>query len=248
MRMTQASIHQNAVSAIGLIERNEHMLSDRQRREGAKRTHAGDGRPLEPFRWWHLLSGRKLLLLPLVHADGSRAGYVVDVRVSGKQARENDMNLSDGMVHLYLDGRHHAASPLPAVMPVEGGVIEVSTGSAGLRRAQYLPDGAAAQRLIPHPKTAIGRRLRFDRDHPALSRLLGAISIVVLVVGVGVNGVQLLEVLSGIPPVAEHFGHFDSPLDLPLWLNIALGFGAGLAATERALRLKFHWLLDAFGT
>ncbi|MGP9501936.1 hypothetical protein ACT3TS_06945 [Specibacter sp. AOP5-B1-6] len=224
------------------------MLSDRQRREGAKRTHAGDGRPLEPFRWWHLLSGRKLLLLPLVHADGSRAGYVVDVRVSGKQARENDMNLSDGMVHLYLDGRHHAASPLPAVMPVEGGVIEVSLGSAGLRRAQYLPDGAAAQRLIPHPKTAIGRRLRFDRDHPALSRLLGAISIVVLVVGVGVNGVQLLEVLSGIPPVAEHFGHFDSPLDLPLWLNIALGFGAGLAATERALRLKFHWLLDAFGT
>ncbi|WP_439256213.1 hypothetical protein [Microbacterium sp. A94] len=224
------------------------MLSDHQRREGAKRTHAGDGRPLEPFRWWHLLSGRKLLRLPLTYSDGSRIDYVVDVRTSGKQGRDDDRDLYDGMAHLYLDGRHHAASPLPAVMPVEGGVIEVSLGSAGLRRAHYVPDGAAAQLLIPHPKTAIGRRLRFDRDHPALSRLLGAISVVVLVVGVGVNGVQLLEVLSEIPPVAERFGHFHSPVDLPLWQNIALGFAAGLAATERALRLKFHWLLDAFGT
>lgn len=224
------------------------MLSDRQRRKGAEDTRAGDGRPLEPFRWWQLLTGRKLLRLPLTYADGSRIDYVVDVRTSGTQARDDELDLYEGMVHLYLDGRHHAASPLPAVMPVEGGVIEVSLGSAGLRRAHYLPDGGTAQRLIPHPKTAIGRRLRFDRDHPALSHLLGAISIVVLVVGVGVNGVQLLEVLSEVPPVAERFGHFDSPLDLPLWLNIALGFGAGLAATERALRLKFHWLLDAFGT
>ncbi|MGM7666059.1 hypothetical protein [Microbacterium sp. A93] len=223
------------------------MLSDRQRREGANRTGAGDGRPLEPFRWWHLLSGRKLLRLPLTYADGSRIDYVVDVRTSGKQARDDDTDLYDGMAHLYLNGWHHSASPLPAVMPVEGGVVEVSLGSAGLRRAHYLPDDGTAQRLIPHPKTAIGRRLRFDREHPTLSHLLGAISIIVLVIGVGVNGVQLLEQLSQIPPVAERFGHFDSPLDLPLWLNIALGFGAGLAATERALRLKFHWLLDAFG-
>src|SRR5690606_5358148 len=121
-------------------------------REGAKRMHAGDGRPLEPFRWWHLLSGRKLLRLPLTYADGSHIEYVVDVRTSGKQARDNDSDLHEGMVHLYLDGHHDAASPLPAAMPVEGGVIEVSLGSAGLRRAHYLPDGAAAQPLIPHPK------------------------------------------------------------------------------------------------
>lgn len=218
------------------------MLSDRQRRKGAKRTRPGDGRPLEPFRWWHLLSGRKLFSLKLLRADGGRAGYAIDVRVRGKQAGDF------GMVHLYLDGRHHAESPLPAAVPVGGGVIEVSLGLAGLQRAHYLPDGGEARQLTPHPRTAIGRRLRFDRDHPALSRWVGAISIVLLIVGVGVNGLQLLEPLSQIPPVAEHLGHFASPLRLPLWLNIALGLGAGFAATERALRLKFHWWLDGIST
>lgn len=217
------------------------MLSDRRRRKGANRTRAGDGRLIEPFRWWHLLAGRRLFELPLVRADGSQANYVVDVRVSGKQA--GDL----GMVHLYLDGRHHAASPLPAVMPVEGGVIEMSLSEAGIRRAHYQPDGGAARQLTPHPRTAIGRRLRFDRDHPVLSRWVGVTSIVMLIVGLGVNALQLLEPLSEIPPLALRFGIFESPLHLPLWLNIALGFAAGLASTERALRLKYHWLLDGAG-
>lgn len=218
------------------------MLSDRQRRKGAKRTRAGNGRPIEPFRWWHLLSGRKLFSLSVVRTDDGRANYDVDVRLSGRQAGDF------GMVHLYLDGRHHAESTLPAAMPVESGMIEISEGSAGLRRAHYLPDGDKARLLTPHPKTAIGLRLRFDREHPVLSRWVGAISVVLLVVGVGVNGLELVELLSQIPPVAERFGLFESPLNLPLWLNIALGFGAGLGATERALRLKFHWLLDGVGT
>lgn len=218
------------------------MLSDYQRRKRAARTHAGNGRPLEPFRWWHLLSGRKLFSLALVRTDGSRAGYDVDVRLSGKQAGDF------GMVHLYLDGRHHAESSLPTAMPVEGGVIVLALGSAGLQRAYYRPDGGNVRQLTPHPRTAIGRRMRFDRDHPVLNRWVGAISVVVLVIGVGVNGLQLLESLSQVPPVAEHLGHFASPLHLPLWLNIALGLGAGFAATERALRLKFHWWLDGLGT
>lgn len=217
------------------------MLSDRQRRKGAKRTRPGDGRPLQPFRWWHLLSGRKLFSLPLVRSDGSRADYVVDVRMSGKQSGDF------GMVHIYLDGRHHAESPLPAVMPVEGGVIEVSESTSGLRRAHYIPNEGDAVQLIPHPASAIGRRLRFDREHPTLSRTIGAISIVLLVVGVGVNGLQLLEPLSQIPPVAAQFGEFMSPLHLPLWANVTLGLAAGFASAERALRLKFNWLLDGVG-
>ncbi|WP_206022667.1 MULTISPECIES: hypothetical protein [unclassified Salinibacterium] len=220
-------------------------MSDRERRKGAKRTRAGNGRPLEPFRWWHLFSGRKLFTRSIVRADGSRADYAVDVRVSGKQAQDEGMA---GMMHLYLDGRHHAESPLPAAVPVEGGVIVVALSSVGLRRAHYLPDDGEALQLTPHPKTAIGLRLRFDRNYPVLSRWVAAFSIVMLVIGVGLNGLQLLEPLSQIPPVAERFGHFESPLNLPLWLNIAFGFGAGLGATERALRLKFHWLLDGVGT
>ncbi|GAB3804404.1 hypothetical protein [Micromonospora zhanjiangensis] len=166
------------------------MLSDRRRRKGANRTRAGDGRLIEPFRWRHLLVGRRLFALPLVRPDGSRVTYLVDVRVSGKQAG------GLGTVHLYLDGRHHAESPLPAVMPVEGGVLEVSLSSPGIRRAHFQPEGGAARQLTPHPRTAIGRRLRFDRDHPVLNRWVGAISVGMLIIGVGVNVLQLLEPLS----------------------------------------------------
>ena len=218
------------------------MLSNYRRRTRAMRTRSGNGRPLEPFRWWHLLAGRKLFSLSLVRTDGSRASYDIDVRLSGKQAGDF------GLVHLYLDGRHHADSPLPSAIPVEGGVIVVSLSSAGLKEAHYLPEDGHARQLTPHPKTAIGLRTRFDRDHPVFSRWVAAASVLMLVIGAGLNGIQLLEPLSQIPPVAEHLGHFESPVRLPLWLNIALGLGAGFAATERALRLKFHWLLDGVGT
>ena len=218
------------------------MLSGYQRRRRAARTRVGDGHPLEPFRWWHLLAGRKLFALSLIRPDGSRANYDIDVHLAGKQAGDF------GMVHLYLDGRHYAESSLPTALPVEGGVIIVALSTAGIQKAHYLADDGNARQLTPHPKTAIGRRMRFDRDHPMLSRLVAVISVFMLVIGLGLNGIQLLEPLSQIPPVEEHLGHFESPLRLPFWLNIALGFGAGLAATERALRVKFHWLLDGAGT
>ncbi|MGW4798552.1 hypothetical protein ACWEPC_39655 [Nonomuraea sp. NPDC004297] len=48
-------------------------------------------------------------------------------------------------------------------------------------------------------------------------------------------------------PIAENLGTFASPIHLPRWLNISLAFGAALASTERALRLRYHWLLDAGG-
>ena len=49
------------------------------------------------------------------------------------------------------------------------------------------------------------------------------------------------------PPVAAAVGVFESPVHLPIWLNIALGVAAALASTERALRLRYHWLLDGVG-
>lgn len=218
------------------------MLSDYRLRKRMARTRAGNGRPLEPFRWWHLVAGRKLFSLSLVRADGSQASYDIDVRLSGKQAG------GFGMVHLYLDGRHVAESTLPTAIRVEGGVIVVELSTVGLQKAQYLPDEGKARLLTPHPKTAIGRRMQFDRDHPVFSRWVAAIAVFMLLIGVGLNGLQVLEPLSQIPPIAEHFGRFESPLRLPLWLNLALGLGAGFAATERALRLKFNWLLDGVGT
>jgi uncharacterized protein len=57
-----------------------------------------------------------------------------------------------------------------------------------------------------------------------------------LVIGLGLNLLQLAEPISQIPPIAERFGTFESPIRLPLWLwlNVALGAAAALASTERA--------------
>jgi hypothetical protein len=36
-------------------------------------------------------------------------------------------------------------------------------------------------------------------------------------------------------------------VQLPVWANIALTIAAAVASTERALRLRYHWLLDGAG-
>lgn len=87
--------------------------------------------------------------------------------------------------------------------------------------------------------------MRFAREHPGGSRLIGAVSILVLLIGVGVNLLQVAEPISQIPPIADTIGTFESPVNLPLWLNISLGLAAAVGATERALRMRYHWLLDS---
>ncbi len=58
---------------------------------------------------------------------------------------------------------------------------------------------------------------------------------------------QLIEVISGVPPITDRIGTFTSPIQLPAWLNLTLTVGAAVASTERALRLRYNWLLDSVG-
>lgn len=217
------------------------MLQEWRRRRAVQRVKPGDGRPLKRFRWWQMFLGRALLHLQLTGDDGRRVVYSVDVRHWGDK--------DDGVVRarLYRDGLHHAESKVPAVFPVEGGAIEVATSAFGVRRCHYVAFDGAQRQLTPDPKSGEGRRARLDRDRPTVSRLIGFVSAVALIVGVGLNLLQILEPISRVPPIAENLGVFESPIHLPLWFNIALGLAAGLASTERALRLRFHWLLDAGG-
>lgn len=217
------------------------MLKDWRRRRAVKRVKDGDGRPLQPFRWWQLLSGRKLLYLRLAGDAGREAAYAVDVRLWGRQAGD------EGKAHLYRNGVHHAESTLPAAFPVERGTVEVAVSSFGLKRAHYVAGDGSECQLVPDPRSAMGRRLRLDRDHPRLSSWIAVVSVAMLIVGIGLNLVELLEPLSAIPPVAARVGVFESPVQLPLWLNVTLAIGAAIAGTERALRLRYHWLLDAAG-
>ncbi|MGJ9414287.1 hypothetical protein ACHAAC_16415 [Aeromicrobium sp. CF4.19] len=210
------------------------MFADWKRRRAAKRVKGGDGRPLEPFRWWQLVSGRKLLYLR--PSPGRTATYAVDVRQWGKQAGD------DTMAHLYRDGRHVAQSRLPAVFALDGGDLEVTATTFGLRRCHFVDAEGAEHQLTPDPRSAIGRRLGLERERPVLSRAIGVVSTIMLLVGVTLTLLEIAGPISAIPPLADRYGAFEPPL--PLWLTIASGLAAVLASMERSLRLRYHWLLD----
>jgi len=184
-----------------------------------------------------------LLYLPLTRSDGSEVTYAVDVRYLQGLTSDD----GDGRADLYLDGRHHAASRLPAAFPVEGGTIEVVVTLFGLRRCHYVTDAGTEHQLVPDPASGEGRRARLERERPAISRLIGACSVAVLVVSVLLLVPQLVQAVTEFPPVADRFETFSSPVTLPAWLNIGVTLAAAAASTERALRLRYHWLLDGMG-
>lgn len=214
------------------------MLKDWKWQLATRRLRAGDGRPLQPFRWWHLVTGRKLFHLP---AGEGRPRLAVDVRFWGRQGGD------EGKAHLFVDGRHRYESTLPARFPVGDGTIEVAMSGYGLKRVHHVGSDGTERQLVAEPNSAVGRRFRLEREHPRMSRWIATASVLMLIIGIGLNVLQLLEPISQIPPVLERFGRFESPVRLPLWLNVTLGLGAAVASMERGLRLRYHWLLDAAG-
>ena len=199
----------------------------------AKRMAAGDGRPLQGFRWWQL-PGRALFRLDEV--------YAVDIR--------HWQNQSSGEVtaDLYRADKQIAVSRLPATFPVDGGAIQVAMSGSGIKRCHFVADNGHERQLSPDRASAEGPRARLATNHPLTSRLLAVLSVTFLIFGVALLILQVAEPISQIPPIAESIGVFTSPVRLPLWLNVAVGIGAVAGSFERALRLRYHWLLDAVGT
>jgi hypothetical protein len=111
-------------------------------------------------------------------------------------------------------------------------------------RSRRAPARDTRGRLVPDPASADARRARLDRKHPTSSRWIGRFSLIMLLIGAGILALQIIEPVSRIPPVAARIGSFESPIHLPLWLNITLGLAAAAASTERALRLRYNWRLD----
>ncbi|MCA2217130.1 hypothetical protein [Jidongwangia harbinensis] len=214
------------------------MFDEWRRRRAVARIKPGDGRPLRRFRWWQPLS-RSLFYLSADGSAGRPADYAIDVR-----HLRSDEN-GDTEAHLYRDRVHHARARLPAVFPVEGGEIEVVTSPFGIRRCHYVTYAGTEQQLVPDPRSAEGRRARLDRERPVLSRWIGVLSIVLIVVPLLLGLPQTVASLSRIPPLAERFGVFDSPIDAPAWFNIALTVAAAVGSTERALRLRYSRWLDS---
>lgn len=193
----------------------------------ARRVRPGDRRLLKPFRWWQLLR-RSVLSISLEH-DGRPIVHTVEVRHGGD---------SNGVVRarLYLDGVLRLESRLPATFPVEGGQIEVRKRAGGLRRCHFVAHDGTTRRLMPDPRSAEGRRMRFARRHPVASALIGATSIAMLLIGVGLGALQAAEPISETTVIAVTLGTFQSPLPIPVWLNLCLGLGASFALLVRGSR------------
>ncbi|SDS09825.1 hypothetical protein SAMN04489751_1223 [Brevibacterium sandarakinum] len=216
------------------------MFQQWRRRRAVRRIEPGDGRLVQRFRWWQLL-GRSLFHLDIADAAGYSVKYTVDAR-QWKTDENGYMK-----VFLYRNGLQHAVSRAPAVFPVEGGTIEVAASSFGLKRCHFVSNSGAERQLHPDAHSAEGRRAHLDERRPQLSRLIGVVSTVALLVGVGLLLQQIAVPILRIPPIAEQIGPVEPLINLPLWLSISLGLVAALASTERALRMRYRWWLDAAG-
>lgn len=202
----------------------------------ARRAKPGDDHPLQRYRWWQLFS-RSLFHLRLDGIAGASEVWSVDVRHGG------DSN-GEVWAKLYLNGRNHSRSKLPAAFAVRAGTIEVATSSYGLKRCHYVRDDGTSRMLAPDPASAEGRRARLDRAHPTLSRTIGIVSVAVLFIALVLGVPQIIEDITRIPPIADAVGTFISPIQLPAWTNISLVVAALVASTERALRMRYSWILD----
>lgn len=204
-----------------------------RRQRALRKVKPGDGSRLKPYRGWHVLS-RSLFFLDLDGPDGEGHQYAVDVNY-----------FEDWKAVLYRDGRQEASATLPAMLPVPGGVIEVDASTWGLRRMHLLPDDGEERQLRPHPRSAEAWRARFGHRFPRASKTLGGAAIVVLLVSLALGLPQIVEWVSHQQIVADRVGTFTSPLTLPAALNTTLLVAGVVAAMERALTLRSHWLIDA---
>lgn len=207
----------------------------------------GDGSALKDLRWWQVLT-RTQFFLDQTEDEERPAMYTVDVRYLATELEGG--KIAEGARHapvaLYRDSRQlHIANP-PVAFDVPGGVIEVATNAYGLTRMHHVPeDGGAPQKLRPHHRSLEGLRARFGRRHPRASAAIGGLAILILLVGLVLMVPQAVELLTSVSLVAEQTGTFTSPIQLPAWANTALLVAGLLAATERALSLRNHWLIDA---
>ncbi|MCX4523375.1 hypothetical protein OG402_38765 [Streptomyces anulatus] len=213
------------------------MLNEWRQRRALRRVKPGDGRELQPFRWWQQLL-RALFHLRAPDATGRWTIYAVNVRHGQNQGSGNVK------AELYVDGRQHAVCRLPAVFPVEGGTIEVSMSGFGLKRCHYVTHEGHEHQLTPDPASAEGRRANLARQHPTLSRVIGCFSAVALTTALVLLVSQVAEELTEPPEVAQHVGTFHAPVHLSVWMNITLVFVTLASSTERALRLHYSRLLD----
>ncbi|HLS62000.1 MAG TPA: hypothetical protein VK060_01340 [Ruania sp.] len=143
-------------------------------------------------------------------------------------------------VTLYRDGEPVESASTPARFAVgEGAVIEVDASEHGFNRA-VLHHAGGTDRLRPAAGTWEAAWARWGRQHPVLSRVVGVAATLAVLASLLLLASQLLEILTTVPQVQEVLGgwSFRSPIDLPPAALWGFGLVVGVAALERALRMR----------
>lgn len=203
-----------------------------KRRRKINKVKPGDGHRLKEYRWWHIFT-RSLFYIRLADEDGKESVYAVNVNYFDE----------DEKADLYKDGKHIATTYLPGIFPVPGGEIEVELTTYGLTRMHYVTE-SDERILSPDPLSMEGLRLRFDKRYPRASNVIKYAAIIILLTSIALGFPQLLQLITSIPFIADKIGTFESPINLPEWLNSILFFAGIAAAFERAITLRNHWLID----
>ena len=192
----------------------------------------GDGHRLKKYRWWNMFT-HSLFFIRLPDEAGTKDVYAVRVNYFAE----------DEKADLYKNGEHFATTKLPGVFPVPGGEIEVEMTTFGLKRMHYVTEDGEKM-LSPDPVSMEGLRLRFDKRFPRVSSIIKYLAIIILLTSIILGFPQLLQLITSIPFSEERIGTFESPINLPEWLNSTLFVAGIFAAFERAITLRNHWLID----
>lgn len=200
-------------------------------RDSDAQVRPGDGSELRP------VSGLQWLWRGQFETEHEGHRYAVDVDYFDPAERSV----------LYRDGRQLAVGDNPARFDLDqagAARIETDMGTYGMKRVHLVTPQGSTQ-LRPAPGTGEAWRADLARERPGLSRALAVLSALVLMLSLGIEIPQLLELMAG----ADWWAAITdwrptAPVTLSPPANTALSVAGVAAGLERALSLRHHWLLD----
>ncbi|WP_239741098.1 TetR/AcrR family transcriptional regulator [Mammaliicoccus sp. M-M45] len=207
-----------------------------QHRRLLNKVKEGDGHNLKPYRLWNIFT-HSLFHITIINEKNGEVNY----------ALKSKYFVGEPRVDLYNNGKHVAYSKLPAAFKLENGILEVRSGGSGINRIKYISNQEENFSVKPDKKSIRGMRLELHKHFPKVSGFISLVSILVIFVSFILSMPQILESLTQIPWIAENIGIFESPIHFSVAMNISIGIAVAIAASERAMMLRNHWLIDRMG-
>lgn len=151
-------------------------------------------------------------------------------------------------ITIFCDGTEVAKRKSPFKHQVAPGVwIEAAMALYGMKRARLVDEIAGSEiALTPLEGTAEDKRLRFEKRYPLTSKVVAVAAWTILFVALVAQIPNLLNSLSNLVDMMSLPVPLPKvpTLNLPDWLNCALGIMGIAAGLDRGLRMKHNPLLD----